>query len=134
MSFKGARWLERLQQYEFEIIHRKGELHRNDDGFESRHPCLDNDCNYCAKVEFKENSSKEGTVARIILEGDVSEKWHRNQLADSMISVFLKRKESNKKPFFSGSYFFGFFSKNLFILLECFVFKRWCSSQEVGIS
>jgi len=53
MSFKElegqlARWLERLQQYDFEIIHRKGELHRNADGLSS--PCLDNSCNYCAKV------------------------------------------------------------------------------------
>jgi len=34
-----ARWLKRLQQYEFEIIHRKGELHRNADGL-SKRSCL----------------------------------------------------------------------------------------------
>jgi len=37
MSFKEleeqlGRWLEILQQYEFKIIHRKGELHRNATG------------------------------------------------------------------------------------------------------
>lgn len=37
-----ARWLERLQQYEFEIIHRKGQLHQNADGL-SRRPCAELD-------------------------------------------------------------------------------------------
>jgi len=103
MSFKElegqlARWLERLQQYEFKIIHRKGELHRNAEL--SRRPCLDDSCNYCAKVEFKEISLEKNTVARIILEDDISEEWRRDQLADSVISVFLKGKELNRKPLF----------------------------------
>jgi len=103
MSFKElegqlARWLERLQQYEFKIIHRKGELHRN--AGLSRRPCLDDSCNYCAKVEFKEISLEKNTVARIILEDDISEEWRRDQLADSVISVFLKGKELNRKPLF----------------------------------
>jgi len=94
-----ARWLERLQQYEFEIIHRKGELHRNADGL-SRRPCLNNSCNYCAKVEFKKILLIENTVARIILENDISEEWRRDQLTDSVISVFLKEKKLNRKPLF----------------------------------
>jgi len=52
----------------------------------SRRPCLDDSFNYCAKVEFKEISSEENTVARIILEDDISEDWSRDQLADSVIS------------------------------------------------
>jgi len=91
-----TRWLERFQQYEFKIIHRKGELYCNADGL-SRRPCLDDYCNYCAKVEFKEISSEKSTIARIILKSDVSEEWRRDQLADSAISVFLKGKESNRK-------------------------------------
>lgn len=43
MSFKDlegqlARWLERLQEYDFIVIHRKGESHKNADGL-SRHLC-----------------------------------------------------------------------------------------------
>jgi len=34
-----ARWLERLQQYKFKIIHRKEELRRNADGL-SRRSCF----------------------------------------------------------------------------------------------
>jgi len=104
MSFKElegqlAHWLERHQQYEFEIIHCKGELHRNIDGL-LRRPCLNDSCNYCAKVEFKEISLGENTVARIILEGDISVEWRRDQLADSVISIFLNGKELNRKPLF----------------------------------
>jgi len=105
MSFKElegqlAYWLERFQQHEFEIIHCKGESYCNADGFQSRILCLDDDCNYCAKVEFKEILSEENMVTCIILESDVSEEWHRDQIADSVNSVFLKGKELNKKPFF----------------------------------
>jgi len=39
-------------------------------------------------------------VARIILEDDISKEWRRDQLADSVISVFLKGKELNRKPLF----------------------------------
>jgi len=49
-------------------------------------------------VEFKEILSKENTVACIILEGDISEEWR--SLADSVIFVFLKEKELNRKPLF----------------------------------
>ena len=56
MSFRNlegqlARWLERLQQYNFQILHRKGVSHGNADGL-SRRPCIDVPCNYCIKVEL----------------------------------------------------------------------------------
>jgi len=51
-------------------------------------------------MEFKKISSEENTVARIILEDDISEEWRRDQLIDSVISVFLKEKKLNRKPLF----------------------------------
>jgi len=50
MSFKELKgqlacWLEMLQQYEFEIIYRKGQLYCNADGL-SRRLCLSDGCNY----------------------------------------------------------------------------------------
>lgn len=97
MSFKDledqlARWLERLQQFEFEIIHRKGRLYQNADGL-SRRSCAEKDCAYCAKVEFKENS-----VARIVLEEENLEDWRRKQLEDPVISLFLRAKELGRRP------------------------------------
>ncbi|XP_025270795.1 uncharacterized protein LOC112639849 [Camponotus floridanus] len=87
-----ARWLERLQQFEFEIIHRKGRLYQNADGL-SRRSCAEKDCAYCAKVEFKENS-----VARIVLEEENLEDWRRKQLEDPVISLFLRAKELGRRP------------------------------------
>jgi len=60
-------------------------------------------------------------MARIILENDISEERHRDQLADSVISVFLKGKELNRKPLFQD--LASFFGKSLFILLG-FVFEK----------
>ena len=102
MSFKElegqlARWLERLQQYEFEIIHRKGQHHGNADGL-SRRPCLSEGCSYCAKIDSKEVSIEENKVARIVLEEDVSVDWRKDQLEDSVISFFLKGKELGRCP------------------------------------
>ena len=34
-----ARWLEVLQEYTFEVVHRRGTLHDNADAL-SRHPCV----------------------------------------------------------------------------------------------
>jgi len=47
-------------------------------------------------VELNEISSEKNTVARIILEDDISEEWRRDQLTDSVISIFLKGKELNR--------------------------------------
>jgi transposase InsO family protein len=56
-----ARWLERLQNYDFEIVHRAGTKHGNADGL-SRRPCAENNCRYCSRAEEKE-SLKLGTPA-----------------------------------------------------------------------
>lgn len=48
-----ARWLERLQEYEFEVQHRKGESHKNADGL-SRRLCETLGCEYCAREEHSQ--------------------------------------------------------------------------------
>lgn len=74
MSFKDlegqlARWLERLQEFNFEVVHRKGQSHKNADGL-SRWFCESNGCVYCAKVERKNTEETGKVVARIVLEGE----------------------------------------------------------------
>jgi len=81
-----------LQQYEFEIIHRKGHLHQNADGL-SRRPCSELGCAYCAKVELKENS-----VARIILRENNLVEWRKRQIEDPTVSMFLREKELGERP------------------------------------
>ena len=48
-----ARWIEKLQQYNFSIEHRPGQLHGNADIL-SRRPCSEVGCTYCSRLEEKE--------------------------------------------------------------------------------
>ena len=58
-----ARWLQMLNTYNFEIIHRPGRQHGNADGL-SRRPCFP--CNYCSRQDQKEmNSSSNETIEHL---------------------------------------------------------------------
>jgi len=94
MSFKNlegqlARWLEQIQQYNFEIIHRKENLHGNADGL-SRRPCKKNYCQYCLKIETNE----EKEIGRIVFDF-CQINWREEQLKDSTINKILRTKEEN---------------------------------------
>jgi len=102
LSFKDvegqlARWMEKLQQYEFEVIYRKGKLHANADGL-SRRPCAEDQCRYCARVEIKEAQKQEKLVARVVLAESNLMDWRQEQLQDSEISIFLQGKEIGERP------------------------------------
>jgi len=102
LSFKDvegqlARWMEKLQQYEFKIIYRKGKLHANADGL-SRRPCAEDQCRYCARVEIKEAQKQEKLVARMVLAENNLIDWRQEQLQDSEISIFLQGKEIGERP------------------------------------
>lgn len=51
-----ARWLETLQDYNFEIRHRPGRLHANADAL-SRRPCEAEQCRYCQRVEDRDTAN-----------------------------------------------------------------------------
>ena len=94
-----ARWLERLQQFEFEIVFRKGQFHGNADGLSRRH-CESQGCRYCAKIE--ENCARESrktiTLARITLAEENLEEWQREQKEDPSLSVIFRGKETGVRP------------------------------------
>ncbi|GFQ65885.1 retrovirus-related Pol polyprotein from transposon 17.6 [Trichonephila clavata] len=46
-----ARWIQKLQEYDFDARHRKGSLHGNADAL-SRKPCSEN-CRFCSTAEMK---------------------------------------------------------------------------------
>ena len=61
LSFKNpegqvARWLEILQEYDFEIQHRAGRIHNNADAL-SRRPCAVLECRYCLRQEERVHES-----------------------------------------------------------------------------
>uniref|UniRef100_A0A669BAU0 Gypsy retrotransposon integrase-like protein 1 n=1 Tax=Oreochromis niloticus TaxID=8128 RepID=A0A669BAU0_ORENI len=58
MSFKEpegqlACWIEELQAYDFEVVHRPGAQHRNADALYCR-PCAQDGCHYCERKEAQE--------------------------------------------------------------------------------
>ncbi len=52
-----ARWLQKLQEYDFEIVHRTGRSHVNADAW-SRRPCYESACKFCSALEGKDNENQ----------------------------------------------------------------------------
>lgn len=95
MSFRNlegqiARWLERIQQYNFEVIYRKGKLHDNANDL-SRCPCEETNCNYCNKVD-----SKREELGRIIFREDDHENCKKDQLEDPVLMKIFHEKEGQR--------------------------------------
>lgn len=102
MSFRNlegqlARWLERLQQYDFEIVHRAGKSHGNADGL-SRRPCDKIKCSYCEKQEFREDSMEANNIGRIMLSKVELQEWRAAQVQDPTIFLILQAKETGSRP------------------------------------
>ena len=94
-----ARWLEKLQEYDFIIEHRQGRKHNNADAL-SRLPC-----NQCGREShFTETDQNTHTVGLVTNEenanvrGKSPEEIPQLQLADPMIGPVLKSLESLEKP------------------------------------
>ena len=86
-----ARWLEKLQEFDFEIRHRRGRKHTNADAL-SRLPCKQ--CGY-----QQENSTSQSMISAISLQvGKSSADLHQLQLDDPTIFPVLVAKRSGDKP------------------------------------
>ena len=59
-----ARWIETLQQYNFDIEHRPGVSHSNADSL-SRRPCLQDNCKHCERLDTHETVALSVKVTRI---------------------------------------------------------------------
>ena len=66
-----ARWLEALQEYDFELQRRAGRLHSNADAL-SRRPCAALECRHCLRQE--ERADEPPVVAAVQTTGD-AEGW-----------------------------------------------------------
>ncbi|GFY12548.1 retrovirus-related Pol polyprotein from transposon 17.6 [Trichonephila clavipes] len=97
-----ARWIQRLQEYDVEIRHRKGSVHGNSDPL-SRRPCPES-CKYCSRTE-----KNFGVIVPIVRQSTTpstsaldpwsDERVRKDQLADPEIKLIIEFKESSdEKP------------------------------------
>eukprot|EP00731_Ephydatia_muelleri_P002224 Em0001g2224a len=87
-----ARWLERLQEYTFTVVHRPGNQHTNVDAL-SRVPC-----NQCGRVTHVYSPSHLAAQIGIVSQGHSAADVHDQQLNDSSIGPVLKAKERGATP------------------------------------
>jgi hypothetical protein len=85
-----ARWLERLQEYKFDIVHRPGKKHGNADGL-SRQRCAQ-----CARTHEDPRPKRIRLVT--IRPRWSAEEFAAAQQSDPDLAVFVKAFQSNKKP------------------------------------
>ncbi|GFT44819.1 retrovirus-related Pol polyprotein from transposon opus [Trichonephila clavipes] len=97
-----ARWIQRLQEYDVEIRHKKGSAHGNADTL-SKRPCPES-CKYCSSIE--KNFGVIGPIVRQVTTPSTSaldpwskESVRKDQLADPEIKPIIEFKESSdEKP------------------------------------
>ena len=87
-----ARWLERLQELDFEVVHRKGRKHTNADAL-SRLPCQQ--CGRESHSPLPLNVS--ATMMQVPTIPDV-QNLREEQRADKTLRLILEGKEAGKKP------------------------------------
>ncbi|GBM98025.1 Retrovirus-related Pol polyprotein from transposon 412 [Araneus ventricosus] len=93
-----ARWIQRLQEYDFEIQHRKGTSHGNADAL-SRRPCKES-CKHCTNAEKKFGMETDISV-KVLTTEDAwsSSEVQKAQLEDPAIRPILERKlNSEDRP------------------------------------
>ena len=86
-----ARWLERLQEFDFKIIHRRGQYHGNADAL-SRRPCQQ-----CG-ISHTEADVAPGAEVCSVTQKAPMEDLRQSQLSDDTVGPVLQAKEENLRP------------------------------------
>ncbi|GBL97396.1 Retrovirus-related Pol polyprotein from transposon 297 [Araneus ventricosus] len=79
-----ARWIQKLQEYDFEIQHRKGTSHGNADAL-SRRPCKES-CKHCTNAE-KKFEMETDTSAKVLT---TEEAWSSSEVQKAQLEVWRK--------------------------------------------
>ena len=87
-----ARWLEKLQDYNFTIIHRPGHKHSNADAL-SHYPCRQ-----CGRESHLMEQPILTITTNNLMGGYSSSDMRSFQLSDSCVSLILRAKERGQKP------------------------------------
>jgi len=89
-----ARWVPRLQEYNFTSQHRQGIRHKAD--VLSRRPCTE-ECSHCRKVE-RTDCQTVRIVATTAADGWDQQALRRKQLADNDIGPLMREMEAGRHP------------------------------------
>ena len=103
-----ARSIQKLQQYDFKIIHCPGRANANADALSGR-PCYSSECGYCKRLEEKEVSDDESSQFRKTARSASTQEesplkiWTQEELislqnTDGDIGPILRWKTENKRP------------------------------------
>jgi hypothetical protein len=89
-----ARWLERLQELEFDVVHRRGRAHTNTDAL-SRLPCQQ--CGRESHITPTETKVSATTIVQSVPQ-QLGDNLREVQLADPVLGPLLRGKEAGHKP------------------------------------
>ncbi|KAK2899766.1 hypothetical protein Q8A73_012895 [Channa argus] len=92
-----ARWLEILQEYDFDIQHRPGRQHGNADAL-SRRPCLLDECGYCRRHEERELGPSAAAVTTGEGEPFSREQLQQHQEMDPVLAEVRSWLETQQRP------------------------------------
>ena len=88
-----AWWLERLQEMQFDIVHRRGKVHCNVDAL-SRLPCRQ-----CCQPNHDTAPAAEVTVAALqLFQSCASKMLIQVQLSDAVVGPLVRDKEAGRRP------------------------------------
>ncbi|KAK2898063.1 hypothetical protein Q8A73_014443 [Channa argus] len=93
----GTRWLEILQEYDFDIQHRPGRQHGNADALSQR-PCLLDECRYCRRHEERELGPSTAAVTTGEGEPFSREQLQQHQEMDPVLAEVRSWLETQQRP------------------------------------
>ncbi|GFW94963.1 hypothetical protein TNCV_1464611 [Trichonephila clavipes] len=139
MNFKNtegqvARWIQRLNEYYFDIRHRKGSSHGNADAL-SRRPCPEN-CRHCSRVETKYDYAIRQITTSTATPPDPwsDEKVREDQMADPDIKPLIEFMESSSnKPSWQDISAYSPTTKQYWALWNSLTSQEWCSIPKIRI-
>ncbi|KAK9871818.1 hypothetical protein WA026_014274 [Henosepilachna vigintioctopunctata] len=125
-----ARWIKRLQQYDFKVEHQRGKIHNNADAL-SRPPCKEA-CGHCREVEKKEGIVNLRRTTTELRQGWSTEELIEAQEADPDIKLLGEWKRDNRRPTWKDISTMGSITKGTMGTIGLVSYRKWAAQAEMG--